>query len=315
MPCDKLIVATSASFSKDPMLVERLRRSFPCSRVNTDARRYTADELRALLHDADGAIVGLDLIDEDVVRECPRLKIVAKYGVGLDNIDSKVCERYGITIGWTGGVNRLSVAEVTIGFMLALCRRLYYTSTMLKAGAWIKDGGVQLSGRTVGIVGVGHVGKEVVRLLQPFRCRMLVNDIVDQSDYYRANGLIAASKERLFAESDIVTIHTPLTPETRCMINATTIGTMRRTAFLINTARGPIVDGGDLKRALQHGTIAGAALDVYEQEPPSDQELIANPRLICTPHIGGNAFEAIQAMGLSAIDHLEQFFGVSKGRS
>jgi len=308
MAKSKLIAITSAAFSKDVYLISRLLERFPNSIFNPKSEMLTGAELRQFLSDADGAVIGRDLIGEDLLKNCPKLKIVSKYGVGLDNVDHRACQKYGVTVGWTGGVNRLSVAEQTLGFMLALCRNLYQTSCLLKSGQWVTNGGWELSGKTAGIIGVGHVGKELIRLLVPFNCRILVNDILAQSEFYRSNGLVESSKETIFSESDIVSIHTPLTEETRYLVNRKTLSLMKNTAFLINTSRGAVVNQTDLKEALMSKTIAGAALDVFEEEPPQDLEFLQLPNLFCTPHVGGNAIEAVRAMGLSAIHHLEEFY-------
>jgi phosphoglycerate dehydrogenase-like enzyme len=261
------------------------------------------------LKDADGVVLGLEPVDDDVLAACPNIKIVSKFGVGLDNLDQEACRKRGIMVGWTGGVNKRSVAEMDLCFMLALARNLYRASLDLKAGDWNKDGGFQLSGKVVGVIGLGYTGSEIIRLLKPFNCRVLGNDIVDKSALCIELGIEHVEKDQLFAESDFVLIHTQLTDLTHHLINAETLSKMKPTAFVINTARGPIVNGEDLKRALIDGTIAGAALDVYEDEPPTDMEFLRLPNLFCTPHIGGNADEAVMAMGMSAINHLKKFYG------
>ncbi len=305
---NRTIAVTSVAFSKDSYLRGRLLEGFPKSVFNLGGKKLSKEELKEFLSDADGAVVGRDLIDEDLLRNCPGLRIVSKYGVGLDNVDRRACERHSVVVGWTAGVNRLSVAEQTLGFMLSLCRNLYQTSCLLKSGQWVTNGGWQLSGKTVGIIGVGHIGKELIRLLGPFNCTILVNDILDQGDYYRLHGLVESSKEVIFAESDIVTIHTPLTEQTRYLVNRQMLSMMKNSAFLINTSRGAVVNQADLKEALVSKVIAGAALDVFEEEPAEDREFLQLPNLFCTPHVGGNALEAVRAMGLSAIDHLEKFY-------
>ena len=304
------IKVTSPSFSKNLVLEKELKQHFPDSELNKEGIRFTKAQLKAFLRDCEGAIIGLESIDEDVLDACPNLKIISKYGVGLNNIDMKACQKRNVAIGWTGGVNKLSVAEMTLGFMLALSRNLFQSSYLLKDTVWRKNGGFQLTGKTVGIIGVGHVGKEVVRLLKPFECRTLVNDIIDQTDYYRQYDLQEVTKDEIFSSADIVTIHTPLTEQTRYLVNHRTLSQMKSDAFLINTARGRIVSQKDLKEALMDKKIAGAAIDVYEEEPPTDTEFLSLPNLICTPHIGGNALEAVLAMGRSAICHLREFFKV-----
>jgi D-3-phosphoglycerate dehydrogenase len=302
----KVKVSTLA-FSNNQYLVNKLLQEFPDALVNVEGVRLKGDELVDFFSDADAAIVGLEPITADFLDKLPRLRMIAKYGVGLDNIDLDACKERNVNIGWTGGVNKRSVAEMAIGFMLALSRNLYSTSNQLKQLNWNKNGGFQLTGKTIGIIGLGHIGKELVTLLKPFNCRILVNDIIDQTNYVRVNNLESVTKDELYSESDIISLHTPLTKETSNLINKFVFKQMKHSAFLINTARGGIVNEIDLVQALQTSTIAGAALDVFETEPPVNKELLALPNLICTPHTGGNANEAVMAMGISAVTHLVNF--------
>lgn len=304
------IVVTSPSFSSNKILQNEIYKYFPNSILNLDGKRFDKRNLIDYIKDSDAIIVGLEPIDKEVLEQCPNLKIVSKYGVGLNNIDLEACKKRDITIGWTGGVNKLSVAEMTLGYMLMLCRNLFITSNELKNGIWNKSGGFQLSGKKVGIIGVGHIGKEVIRLLKPFNCEILVNDIINQEEYYKENNLKEVSKEEIFKTCDIVTIHTPFDSTTDNLINKKVFETMKNSSFIINSARGGIINEDDLKYALQNNLIAGAAIDAYLEEPPTDKELLCLPNLICTPHIGGNAQEAVEAMGLSAIKHLVEFFEV-----
>ncbi len=274
-------------------------------KFNLDGKRFKKDELIEYLKEADGAIIGLEPIDREVLEACSNLKYISKYGVGLNNIDLDECRKRGVKIGWRGGVNRLSVAEMALGFMLMLSRNLYITSNLLKEGTWQKEGGFELSGKTIGIIGVGFIGKELIRLLEPFNCKILVNDIVDQESYYRVHGLIEATKEDIYKEADIISIHTPFDETTKDLITLREFKMMKPTAFLLNTARGGIVNEADLKYALKNSLIAGAGIDAYVVEPPIDRELIDLPNLIATPHIGGNSKEAVLAMGLSAIENLK----------
>lgn len=304
------ISVTSVSFCKNKQLVSELLHSFPDALLNEKGMRFDKKNLITHLKDSDAAIVGLEIIDDEVLAACPNLKIISKYGVGLDGIDLDACKKRGVAIGWSGGVNCLSVAEMTLGFMLMLLRNLYITSNQLKCGAWNKSGGIQLSGKTVGIIGFGHIGQELARLLVPFGCKVLVNDIVDRCLEAKTLGVILADKNTIFKESDIITLHVPLTAETKNLVNSNSLSLMKKSAFVINTARGGIVDENALKIALKNADIAGAALDVYLEEPPVDAELLGLPNLVCTPHIGGNAEEAVLAMGQSAIKHLKEFFAI-----
>lgn len=304
------IVVTSPSFSKNAALIEESKRFFPEIKLNTKGILFSKEELIDFIGDAEAMIVGLDKIDSEVLDRCPTLKFVSKYGVGLDNIDLGACAERDVKIGWTGGVNKLSVAEMVLGFMLMLNRNLYKTSNELKEGLWHKDGGFQLSGKNVGIIGMGNVGKELVRLLKPFKCKILVNDIIDQTGYYEANDLIELPRSEILEEADIITLHTTLDEDTKDMINLEAMKKMKRSSYIINTSRNSIVNEEDLKYALQNNIIAGAAIDVYVTEPPEDKEFLNLPNLICTPHIGGNAKEAVEAMGMSAIRHLRKYYQV-----
>jgi D-3-phosphoglycerate dehydrogenase len=228
--------------------------------------------------------------------------------VGLDNIDQDACRDRGVAVGWTPGVNRRSVAEMTIGLMIGLSRNLFVASQKLRMGEWDKNGGRQLSNLRIGIIGLGNVGQELVRLLKPFDCSIWANDIADREAFCRDEGVTLTTKEALFSSSDIISLHIPFTDETRFLINADTLDLMKPDAFLINTSRGGVVDQEALKLALSTNRIAGAAIDVYAQEPPDDRELLELPNLVCTPHIAGNSWEAVVAMGRSAIQHLDAFF-------
>jgi len=302
------IVAISPSFSNNIVLQNETYKYFPDAKLNLEGKRFKKSELIEFIGDADGVIVGLERIDEELITLCSNLKIVSKYGVGLNNIDLNACYNRDIKIGWTGGVNKLSVAEMTLGYMLMLIRNIYCTSNELKNGTWNKSGGNQLSNKTIGIIGVGHIGKEVIRLLEPFKCKILVNDIINQSNYYISNNLIQVTKDEIFKTCDIVSIHTPFDETTSDMVDINVLKTMKSTSFLINSARGGIINENDLKYALQNKLILGAAIDAYIEEPPLDKEMLSLPNLICTPHIGGNAKEAVEAMGLSAIKHVKEFF-------
>ena len=190
------IVATSVSFSKNKTLQKKFLKYFPNAKLNTQGVRFNEDTLIDFIKDAQGIIVGLEPITKKVLDNSPKLKYISKYGVGLNNIDLKECKKRNIKVISTQGVNRLSVAEMTLGFMLMLSRNLYTTSNLLKQGIWQKNGGFELSGKIIGIIGVGHIGKELIRLLKPFRCKIFVNDIIRQKKYYKKIILLKPQKKR-----------------------------------------------------------------------------------------------------------------------
>jgi D-3-phosphoglycerate dehydrogenase len=301
------VVVSAVAFSKNEQLVNKLKEYFPNAVVNAAGKRFLFEELVDYYADADAIIIGLEKIDDALLQRLTKLKFIAKYGVGLDNIDLDACKRRSIGIGWTGGVNRYSVAEMALGMMIMLSRNLYATSNQLKAGTWNKNGGRSLSECTIGIIGMGFIGKQLVEMLAPFTQNILLNDLLDLSDFIKGTKLKQVPKDQLFASSDIISIHTPLTDETRNMINADTIEMMKPSVQIINTARGGIVNENDLVHALRTQRIAGAALDVFATEPPNSAFFADIPNLIMTPHIGGNSHEAVLNMGYSAINHIYNF--------
>ena len=299
------IVVTARSFAKNATLRQELLARYGEATFNESGRVLSGEPLIALLRGHDRAIVGLEPIDERILTAVPELRVISKYGVGLDGVDLEAIARHGVKLAWTGGVNRRSVAELTLMFAIALLHRLPQCDQELRAGQWNPLVGRQLTSRTVGVIGCGHVGKELVGLLQPFGCRVLANDIRDYAEFYDAHGVEPVSLLHLLRESEVVTLHVPLDATTRGMIGAREIAQMRKGAVLINAARGGLVDEAALRQALTSGHLAGAAFDVFAQEPPADRALLELPTFLGTPHIGGSSEEAQLAMGRAAIDGLE----------
>ncbi len=306
---EPLIVVTPPPIFKSSSLRLELSKKFINLVFNQENRYLKENELIELCQGAQGLLVGRDLITEKVLSSLPNLKIISKYGVGLDNLDQDLLKLYKVKLGWTPGVNKRSVAELTLGFMLGLIHNIFKAGYSLKHSRWKKDGGNVLQGKNVGIIGCGNIGKEVINLLHPFGCNVLVHDILKMTEYCQKVGASEVGLDRLLGESDIISLHVPLTPETKNMINKETFEKMKISAFLINTSRGDVVNESDLKFALLKNKIAGAALDVFSIEPPEDRELLACPSLMVTPHIGGNSLEAVELMGQSAINHLVDYFG------
>jgi D-3-phosphoglycerate dehydrogenase len=216
-------------------------------------------------------------------------------------IDLEAARRHGVAVRWTPGVNRQAVAELTIAFIIALCRSIHPLARELSQGTWRQPGGRQLSSATVGVVGCGHVGQTVARLCRAFGASVVAHDIRAYDDFYRELAVTPVSLETLLRTADIVTIHVPLDASTRNLIDARAIALMKGSAFLINTARGGVVDERAMTAALQDRRIAGAAADVFATEPPGDMALLQLPNFIGTPHIGGSTEEAALAMGRAAI--------------
>jgi phosphoglycerate dehydrogenase-like enzyme len=300
------VVVASPSFARNATLRAELTARYPDATFTPNAGVVGGDELIAVLRGHERAIVGLERIDDEVLAKVPELRLISKYGVGLDGIDIDALIRRGVKLAWTGGTNRRSVAELTVGFAIALLHRVPEADGALRKGNFRKWVGVQLTGRTVGIIGCGFVGQDLVRLLAPFECRVLAHDIRDYADFYRAHHVTPVALDPLLRESDVVTLHVPLDRTTTGMIGAAELAKMRRGSVLINAARGGLVDETALADALEAGHLAGAACDVFTLEPDANPRLLALPTFLGTPHIGGSTHEAQLAMGRAAIDGLEQ---------
>ena len=295
----------SLSFAGNPILRAELTAKYPNVTFTESSSILDGDALVALLRGHDCAIVGLERVDAQVLAQLPELRIVSKYGVGLDGIDLDALARRGIKLGWTGGVNRRSVAELTLAFALALLHRVPEGDVALRRGRWNKVVGRELTGKTVGIIGCGFVGQDLVRLLAPFACRILAHDIRDYPEFYAAHRVTPVGLAALLQAADVVTLHVPLDAGTRGLIGAGEIARMRPGTFLINAARGGLVDEAALADALERGHLAGAACDVFQMEPDANPRLAALPVFLGTPHIGGASQEAQLAMGRAAIDGLD----------
>ena len=304
------VAVTPPAFCKSPSLKTELLDHFPNAAFNEKDRYLAGPELVDFLADADAALIGRDSINTELIGSLPKLRMVAKYGVGLDNLDQEALSCAGIELRVAFGTNRRSVAELTLGFMIGLCHNMSSGSEELKRGVWHREGGQELTGKSLGIIGCGNVGQELVRLLQPFQCRIWVHDIADRSKFCRKFGAVETGFEEIIEEVDILTLHVPLTENTENLIDKSVLATMKPSAFLINTSRGRVVNQGDLHQALVSGEIAGAGLDVFWEDPPIETEFLQLPNLMVTPHIGGNARESIDAMGRAAIQNLVDYFGL-----
>ena len=255
-----------------------------------------SDELLTSVKDCDVIIVrSRTKITKKVIDSASIVKIIARVGVGLDNIDTNYAESKGIKILNASEAAMNAVSELVIGHMLALSRNIPKANDGIKNGKWLKKElvGGELRGKYLGIVGVGNIGRNVGRIAKCLRMNLLGYDIYPiNQDYVREVGLIKTDLRTLLENSDFVTFHVPLTEKTRHFINSETLSYMKPTAFLINTSRGEIVDEESLFRTLSDKRIAGAALDVFEVEPPTNTNLIQLPNIICSPHIAAQTKEA-----------------------
>lgn len=302
------VAVCSRSFSKNISLREELLSKYKNVKFNDDGEKFNDESLVKFLLGFHKAIIALEEINDQVLSRLPDLKIISKYGVGLDKIDLNSLKKYGKRLSWLGGVNRRSVSELTLALAITMLRDVHKANKKVLNGLWEQQIGGQLTGKTFGIIGCGFIGKDLVKLLKPFNCNILVYDIETYTDFYDEYRVQPVNLEVLLKKCDVVSLHLPLDSTTRNIISADRMKLLKPNVVIINTARGGLVDEIALKKMLIENPDSSAAFDVFMNEPPSDIELLELNNFLVTPHIGGSSKEAILAMGRSAIDGLDSGF-------
>lgn len=262
--------------------------------------QLTEEQLLQWLPGIKATLAGSEPYTPRVLNAHPQLRVVARVGVGYDAVDVETANKIGCAVTITPGTNEGSVAEHAFCLMLALARELVPQHLALKAGGWPRRATLPLRGRTLGIAGLGRIGKAMALRGAAFAMRLLAYDPVPDHAFAANHQITLVSFEQLLAESDYLTLHLPVTPQSRYLINRQTLALMKPTAFLINTARGAIVNEADLLEALREKRIAGAGLDVFEQEPPGKHPLFELDNVAVTPHGGGADVQSRDDMALSA---------------
>jgi D-3-phosphoglycerate dehydrogenase len=298
------VLVTPTTFGKEePSLRSTLERAVGEVVYNPVARPLTSLELLPLVKDVDGFIAGLDQIDFPVIEAATTLQVIARYGVGVDRVDVEAATRMGIVVTNTPGANSVAVAELTIALMLALGRRICPANQATRLGEWPRYSGVGLKGKTIGLVGFGAIGREVASRLKAFGCRIVVADPCVGPDCADRYTVLLVPLEELLASSDFVSLHASLNSSTSGMVNHSFVMKMKQGAFLVNTARGELIDEDALHYALEKGHLAGAALDCFRKEPPSpDHPLLRLAQVMVTPHTGSHTDEATNAMGWMSLE-------------
>ena len=283
---------------------------FEVSRVRPEEQPLDASKMRRIVarDNPDVIICGAEPITEDVLAASNRLRMVMKHGVGVDNIDLDAATKLGIVVAYAPGTNASAVADMTIVAMLALLRGYCQASNSTKAGGWKRFMGHELGEMTVGIVGTGRIGTELIRRLQGFGAEMLAYDVVKNATLESKYTLRYFSLEELLKTSDIVTLHVTLSEQTRKMIGTGEIEMMKQSAYLINTARGELVDEDALYHCLKAMRIAGAALDVFATELPQSSPLLRLDNVLATPHIAAYTYEAMARMDRTCAETIVDTF-------
>jgi D-3-phosphoglycerate dehydrogenase len=301
------VAVTSPYFDFFPELKAEFIARYPDSKFPKDRHRMREDELIDYLRGYEAAVIGLDRFTEKVCAALPELNIVSLCSAGVDHIDPAILNRHGIRMWWAAGINKVSVSELTVCYMVLAIRRVHPFSTLLRQGKWtgpIGFGG-DLRGKTVGIHGCGHIGKEVVKLLQPYGVEILACDRVDISEFCQEYGVQSVSADELYARSDVLTIHLSRNATTLGLYTGAVLDKMKKGAILINVARGSIVDEAALKERLENGHLAAAAFDVFAVEPANGNPLLDVPNFFASPHIGATTRESWEAMLRSGMHGVE----------
>ncbi|MBI4623178.1 MAG: phosphoglycerate dehydrogenase [Verrucomicrobia bacterium] len=300
------ILLTTTSFQDTPGGHHKLLADTGWDVIHARGPLNEADTL-ALVGDIDGYICGDDAITRQVLEKArPNLKVLSKYGIGVDKIDVKACTEFGIPLLFTPGVNHTTVAEHTFLLLLALEKNFLFHTDSTRAGGWKRKTGHELLEKTIGIIGLGRIGKEVALRARAFGMNTIGYDVYWDEKFATANHVKRASSlDEVYAAADYISLHTNLTPETRDMISATSFPKMKKGVLILNCARGEIVHTADIVEALKSGQVGGYGTDVLDHEPPAaDHPLLKLPNCIVTPHVGSRTYESVVRQATAAVKNL-----------
>ena len=273
-------------------------------------RPATEQELLALIPGVDAVLASTDSFTRAVFAAADRLKIISRFGVGYDAIDLAAASEHGVWVTITPGTNEHSVADLTLALLLALARQVVPAVEQTRQGEWERAIGLELAESTLGLIGFGRIGRQVALRARAFGMRVLIYDVYRDEPAAAEAGARYVTLEELLAAADFVSLHAPSTPETRDLVNAATLGQMKPSAYLINTARGELVNEADLAAALRAGRIAGAALDVFKQEPPGKAHpLLGLPNVLPTPHMAGLTAQSAERMAALSAENILAVLG------
>lgn len=299
------VLVTPTSFLKNPEAKAMVEAFADETVYNPQTRPLEAEEVLALLDGVDGYIAGLDYITSDVIRRAPAsLKAISRYGAGVDRVDLEAAKEKGITVTNTPGTNAVAVCELAFGLMLSLARSIPRLDAAVKKGEWPRNDGTELAGKILGIIGFGAIGKNLATRARAFGMRVVAFDPYFNQAFANQHGIEQMTLDETIETADFLSLHVPLTKETKYMIGEQAIARMKKGAFIINTARGGLVDEAAAASALKSGKLGGIGLDAYEVEPVTDSPLLGLDHVVMTPHTGAHTNEAIAGMGIMAAQNL-----------
>jgi D-3-phosphoglycerate dehydrogenase len=306
---DKILIATRSFGSTSPKPWDVLEKA-NCELVKADMSvPMDEDRLIELLQGVDGAVVGVVPLTAHVFSHAPTLKAVSMHGVGVDHINLEAAARQGVVIANCLGTNNQAVADLAFGLMISIARNIPRIDSTLRGGEWGRYRGTELWNKTLGLVGLGYIGRAVAKRALGFDMSVLVSDPYLDPAEVHLEGVEFVDFDTVLGESDFVSLHAPLNDATRGMMGAPQFEAMKPAAYLINTARGALVDETALYSALTNGVIAGAALDVYVDEPPTGSPLLELDNVVLCAHIGAHTREAIERMGVMAAENVVRVLG------
>ena len=304
----KVLITTIPFGDPEPRPLEMLEKAGIEYSINPFNRKITEDDLKNIISDYDGLIAGTETISKEVIDLAPRLKIIARVGVGTDGVDLNYAKSKDIKVTYTPDAPGPAIAELAIGFMYSLLRSTHISNLEIRNGKWNRSIGRSFSDMTIGVIGAGRVGSKVIELISKIGCKnLLVSDIYHNDALKEKYQFEWASKQKIFSEADIITFHVPLTADAKGMVKKEELLSMKKDVFIINTARGGIVDENALYEVMLSGHIAGAAIDVFDQEPYSGPLININ-RCLLTPHIGSASRECRAKMELESVQEIIRFF-------
>jgi len=299
------VLIGSKSFGKAyPEHLDRLRAAGCEILPNQVGRPYTAAELKGALRGVDAIVTGTDELTSEVITSAESLKTIAKHGVGLDNIDLSAARSRGIVVSAAFGAVHDSVADLTLALLLAAARGIVPAHLATRAGSWKGFMGMELRGKTLGIVGLGQIGKEVALRAQAFGMKVVATDPYPDQVFAAAHGLRFLPLKELLASADAVSLHAGLDKAGKPLLGEPELAALKKGALLVNTGRGHLVDEGALARALKEGRLGGAGLDVFEREPPAGSPLLSLENVVLAPHMGGDTRDARRRMGEITVENL-----------
>ena len=299
------ILITPRSYGKtDKKVFEMLDQAGIDYQINETGAILSKEQMIEKLQDCDGVIVGVDPMDGEVINRANKLKVISKYGVGVDNIDLETAAQKGIKVSKTVGANSEAVADYAMALMLSLARKVLPIDANCRQGNWKKITSIDVSHKTIGILGFGAIGKLVAKRAQGFDMRVLAYDVYWDEDYARAHSIERKDPDTIFKEADFISLHLPLLPETQNIIGADQFAVMKPTTIIVNTARGGLINEDALLNALKEKQIYGAGIDVFVEEPPSNEEWYGLDNVILGSHCAASTVDAALNMGRLATENL-----------